>query len=68
MKHPSAARWDRDHGKDPACHAAGTDPRVRPCRLPVRRPCDWCGQPVERGWIHPACIEAERRLALELFW
>jgi hypothetical protein len=33
--------------------------RKREEKLPEGRPCDWCHQPVDRGYIHRDCVVLE---------
>jgi len=46
----AAKQWDKEHPKE----------------VPKDRPCDWCGEPVEVGYIHPECFDKERKLYLEI--
>lgn len=36
--------------------------------IPRNRPCNWCGQPVERGIKHRRCAEQELHLTYERAW
>jgi CRISPR/Cas system-associated protein Cas10 (large subunit of type III CRISPR-Cas system) len=50
--HEKAKKWDEEHPNQP----------------PINRPCDWCGEIVERGLIHESCLEKEQELYLDIFY
>jgi CRISPR/Cas system-associated protein Cas10 (large subunit of type III CRISPR-Cas system) len=50
--HDAAKKWDREN----------------PRPVPEGRPCDWCGRPVPRGYIHPECAEKETELYMDIFY
>ena len=43
--HEKAKQWDEER---------------RQKELPENRPCDWCGELVDIGYIHEDCMEQER--------
>lgn len=63
MKHRKAEEWDSKHGKEVDKHEVASGKYV-----PVNRPCDRCGETVERGYIHRFCQEEERKFWLEVFY
>jgi CRISPR/Cas system-associated protein Cas10 (large subunit of type III CRISPR-Cas system) len=50
--HEKAKKWDEEHPNQP----------------PINRPCDWCGEIVERGLIHESCLKKEQELYLDIFY
>lgn len=55
--HDKAKEWDKAHGVDTSFATGEKWPSDRP--IPNNRPCDVCGEPVERGFIHKICQEKE---------
>lgn len=47
--HSNAQQWDDQH----SLHSWSY--------VPHGRPCDWCGLPVEEGFIHSRCVVLELR-------
>ncbi len=52
--HKNAKKWDRANKGQPI----------------INRPCDWCGEPVERlgAYIHVECIKEETMFWYEIFY
>lgn len=60
--HPKAEAWNKT--KYP--HLDGKTPHHL---IPFNRPCDWCGEIVDIGWIHkPVCLDKERTFWLDLLY
>ncbi len=64
--HEKAAEWDKAHGVDTRWPNGGKYPKNKP--LPENRPCDWCGEPVDKGFIHDECAKKEEELWLDLLY
>jgi len=47
-----ARQWDKEH----------------PREIPKNRPCDWCGEVVETGYIHPECFKEELKLYRKIWY
>lgn len=60
---PEAEKWDERYGKDVNKHDV-VDGKF----VPKNRPCDWCGKPVESGYIHPDCAKSEASFFLDLIY
>ena len=61
--HRLAEEWDRKH-RNLVAHHVVEDGKF----IPINRPCDWCGQVVQKGWIHPSCGRNEARHVLDLLY
>jgi hypothetical protein len=60
--HHKAKEWEREHGINTSFATGQSPPPGTPA--PKNRPCDWCGEIVEEGYIHPQCQELEREFIL----
>jgi len=48
--HEKAKKWDEENKGKPI----------------KKRPCDWCGRIVKKGYIHKSCSKKEEKLYLEI--
>lgn len=61
MIHRKAEEWNRKRYP----HLDGKAPKGV---IPFNRPCDWCGESVEIGYIHvDKCMDEETRFWLDIF-
>ena len=58
--HPKALTWNKKHYPK----MGGDTPSSL---LPFNRPCDWCGENVEIGYIHKRCFKEESELFFYVF-
>lgn len=61
MKCQQAEDWDRRRYNS-IVHYVEHDGRW----VPKDRPCDWCGKPVDKGYIHVHCAKLEKRAILDI--
>lgn len=61
--HQSAAHWDKINADKATAHVVQEGKR-----LPVDRPCDWCGEPVPVGFIHKDCAKKEQAFWFDLIY
>jgi CRISPR/Cas system-associated protein Cas10 (large subunit of type III CRISPR-Cas system) len=65
--HQKAREWDKEHGYDTSF--AGSGPKwPKHAQPPENRPCDWCGEPVEKGFIHKECRKKESEMWLDILY
>lgn len=58
--HPKAKAYDDERGYNVGF---GSNKPYKPYpEIPEGRPCDYCGEIVEKGYIHSKCQEAEAEL------
>jgi hypothetical protein len=65
--HKLAEQWDIEHGFVPSKAIVGPPtPPGRP--VPENRPCDWCGEMVEKGYVHDECSKKEAEFWLDILY
>ena len=57
--HKNAIAYDRLQGFDTQFASTSGLPKYPEGFLPEGRPCDWCGESVEKGFIHDSCRHSE---------
>jgi hypothetical protein len=63
--HQKAVDWDAERGFDNRWEGSG--PRWHDALpFPENRPCDFCGKPVDVGFIHDECSKKETDLWIDL--
>ncbi len=60
--HKAAKKWDRQHGD----FSRNFDCRKH--KPPKNRPCDWCGEIVDEGFIHEKCVLKECEKQGDVWW
>ena len=61
--HERAATWDRENKVRASAYVIEDDKLI-----PINRPCDWCGVPVARGYLHDECAEPEKDFWLDVLY
>ena len=61
--HENAAAWDKKNKHTASAYVVEND-----ILIPINRPCDWCGKPVEKGYLHDECMEPERSFWLDVIY
>lgn len=61
--HERAAQWDKDNARVASAYHIEGDTLI-----PKNRPCDWCGKPVDLGYIHTDCKAAEAAFYIDLLY
>ncbi len=51
--HPKAKAWEKEHGY------SSDVPKAKDPPVPEGRPCDVCGEVVERGYAHKECLKKD---------
>lgn len=65
--HPNAEEYDKQHGVCTRFLSKNNKPYPEGF-VPEGRPCDWCGCPVEKGFIHESCQKLEMDLWLDILY
>lgn len=66
--HKNAAEYDRQQGFDTEFASKSGLPQYPDGFIPEGRPCDWCGKPVEKGFIHDECRSDESNFWLDILY
>lgn len=61
--HINASKWDKENEHKFSAYVVKDD-----ILIPKNRPCDWCGERVKIGYIHPDCEEKETRWFLDTIY
>lgn len=61
--HHFAEKWEKNHKND-----ANSYENVDGKLVPVNRPCDWCGEIVDMGYIHSECRNEEASFYLDILY
>lgn len=66
--HKAAIEYDRQRGVDTQFASKSGLPKYPDGFVPEGRPCDWCGEPVEKGFTHDKCRSEEADLWLDILY